>query len=93
MLEYVGKQFNTSLTGPAHDNMTPAANSCGVAEPKQEYHENGSMEKMLSMPKTKSTNSSVTKTAQIFVAKRTHLRKIKKGDYQSEPPRRLMSRD
>lgn len=60
MLEYVGKQFNTSLTGPAHDNMTPAANSCGVAEPKQEYHENGSVEKMLEMQKTKSKNSSVT---------------------------------
>lgn len=73
MLEYVGKQFNTSLTGPAHDNMTPAANSCGVAEPKQEYHENGSAEKMLKMQKTKFTNSSVTKTAEIFVAKRTHL--------------------
>lgn len=46
-VEYVGKQFYTSLTGLAHDNMTPAANSCGVAEPKQEYHENGSMEKMI----------------------------------------------
>lgn len=32
------------------------------------------------MQKTKSTNSSVTKTAQIFVAKRTHLTEIKKGD-------------
>lgn len=53
--------------------MTPAANSCGVAEPKQEYHENGSMEKMLSMQKTKSTDSSVTKTTEIFVAKRNHL--------------------
>lgn len=73
MLEYVWKQFNTSLTGPAHDNMTPAANSCGVAEPKQEYHENGSMEEMLSMQKTKSTDSSVPKTTEIFVAKGTHL--------------------
>lgn len=45
VFEYVGKQFNTSLTSLAHDNMTPAANSCGVAEPKQEYRENGSMEK------------------------------------------------
>lgn len=44
--KYVGKQFNTSLTGLAHDNMTPTANRCGVAEPKQEYNENGSMEKL-----------------------------------------------
>lgn len=74
--------------------MTPAANSCGVAEPKQEYHENGSMEKMLEMQKTKSTNSSVTKTAEIFVAKRTLLTGIKKKViYQSKPLQRLMRRD
>lgn len=39
--------------------MTPAANSCGVAEPKEEYHENGSTEKWSKCRRRRNRNTKI----------------------------------